>query len=75
MYKMLVRKSERKMPLGTPVRRYECRDKIVLEERCEGVDWIRLARECPVADDFKKPPLEPTQISYLLGAGSCLPRG
>jgi len=45
LYRVLVGKPEGKSPFGRPRRRWEDNIKSDLQEvRCEGVDWIDLAR-------------------------------
>ena len=45
LYRVLVGKPEGKSPLGRPRRRWEDNIKSDLQKvRCEGVDWIDLAR-------------------------------
>jgi hypothetical protein len=46
VYRMLVRKPERKRPLGRPSRRWEDNIKMDLQEvGCGGIDWIDLAQD------------------------------
>jgi len=46
VHRVLVRKSERKRPLGRPRRRWEDNIKMHLQEvGCGGADWIELARD------------------------------
>jgi hypothetical protein len=46
VYRVLVRKSEGKRPLGRPRRRWEDNNKMVLQEvGCGGVDWMELAQD------------------------------
>jgi hypothetical protein len=46
MYRVLVRKSEGKRPLGRPRLRWEDNNKIDLQEvGCGGMDWIELAQD------------------------------
>jgi hypothetical protein len=45
VYRALVRKPERKRPLGRPRRRWEDNIKTALQEvGCGGIDWIGLAQ-------------------------------
>jgi len=46
VYRVLVRKSEEKRPLGRPRRRWEDKITVYLQEvGCGGVDWIELAQD------------------------------
>ena len=46
VYRVLVGKLEGKRPLGKPRRRWEDNIKMdIQEEKCEGMDWIDLARD------------------------------
>ena len=46
MYRVLVRKPERKRPLGRPKRRWEDNNKMdLLEVGCSGMDWIELDQD------------------------------
>ena len=46
VYRIFVRKPERKRPLGRPRRRWEDNIKIDLQEvGCGGMDWIELAQD------------------------------
>jgi hypothetical protein len=46
VYRVLVRKPERKRPLGRPRRRWEDSMKMDLQEvGCGGMDWIDLAQD------------------------------
>ena len=46
MYRVLVRKSEGKRPLGRPKHRWEDNIKMDLQEvGCGGMDWIELAQD------------------------------
>jgi len=46
LYRVLVRKSEGKRPLGRPRRRWEDAIKMDLQEvGCGGMDWIELAQD------------------------------
>jgi hypothetical protein len=46
VYRILVRKSEGKRPLGRPTRRWQDNIKVdLLEVGCEGTDWIDLAQD------------------------------
>ena len=45
VYRVLVRKPERKRPLGRPTRRWEGNTRMDLQEvGCGGMDWIELAQ-------------------------------
>ena len=45
-YRVLLRKSEGKRPLGGPRRRWEDNSKMVLQEvGCGGMDWIELGKD------------------------------
>jgi len=46
VYRILVRKPERKRPMGRPRRRWEDNIKMDLQEvGCGGMDWIELAQD------------------------------
>jgi len=46
VYRVLVRKSEGKTPLGKPRHRWEDNNKMDLQEvGCEGMDWIDVAQD------------------------------
>jgi hypothetical protein len=44
VYRVLVRKSERKKPLGRPRRRWEDIKMDLQEVKCRGMEWIELAQ-------------------------------